>query len=456
MIKVNTQELSENELAKMLKEEVEKRKAIYAKNAQFLKEKFQNQLSPKETTNNLYFFAKKIGKYLQRKGFYRFVSFVKTYINIQPHYYIYTLQDFTVFNEDDFIDNAYNIILCRPPTIQERDYYLLELRSGIMSKSQIVLSLYYSKEAKDKKIKILGAKKRFIIFTIFKIPFIGYMAKFLYALLTLPKLMIKLNHLQYTLEQTEQKLEQKADKSQIEMPDIPDSMEIIAYDFLSDATQKLSMQEEELSSIKQKDIFYSLFENAFYNHEVVLKKQQIYLNHIPHTNSHETPHLDIGCGRGELLTLLKQNNYEAIGIDINELEVTHLKQIGFDVHHSDMINFLKTTPLAFSSISALQVIEHIDYATLKEFITLAYKKIAQNGVIILETIYPHSKVAFNSFYMDETHQRPLPPELVAFLLQYAGFKNLFFLYSSPMPPEFRSKNDNRINYHDYAVIGYKK
>ena len=121
-----------------------------------------------------------------------------------------------------------------------------------------------------------------------------------------------------------------------------------------------------------------------------------------------------------------------------------------------MIDFLQTTPKTFSSISALQVIEHIDHDTLKKFILLSYEKIKKGGVIMLETINPHNPVAFNSFHMDETHKKPLPPEMVAFMLQYIGFKDVKFVFISPMHEEFRSKIDERINYHDYAVIGYKK
>jgi len=243
----------------------------------------------------------------------------------------------------------------------------------------------------------------------------------------------------------------------MQMPPVPNILEIEANDFLLDAQKNFPYPLEKLDKFKKDELYYSMFESTFYNHKVVLEKQKIYLNYMPkNINTATAPHLDIGCGRGELLSILENNNYKTIGIDINSLEIKHLKEQGFNVEHRDMIDFLQTTPQIFSSISAIQVIEHIDHDTLKKFISLSYEKIEKDGVIMLETINPHNPVAFNSFHMDETHTKPLPPEMVAFMLQYIGFKDVKFIFISPMHEEFRSRIDERINYHDYAVIGYKK
>ena len=253
----------------------------------------------------------------------------------------------------------------------------------------------------------------------------------------------------------QQKLNEKVDIQTITPPDIESSMEVKTPDFFENAQKEFHHKKSDSKDLDKSELYYSLFENAFYNHKVVLEKQTIYLKYIPDINTKEIPHLDIGCGRGEFLNILKTNNHHSVGLDINSLEVEQLKKDGFDVHHIDMIKFLKTTDKNFSSISALQVIEHIDYETLKEFIKLSYEKLEKQGVIILETINPNTPLAFNSFYMDETHIKPLPPQMVSFLLQYIGFKDIHIVYSTPLPKELRNKHDNTMNYHDYAVVGYK-
>ena len=253
----------------------------------------------------------------------------------------------------------------------------------------------------------------------------------------------------------QQKLNEKVDAQTLTPPNIESFMEVKTPEFFENAQKEFHHNKEDFKDLDKSELYYSLFENAFYNHKVVLEKQKIYLKYIPKTNNEKSLHLDIGCGRGEFLTILKDNNHHTIGLDINSLEVSQLKKDGFDVHHIDMIEFLQTTDKNFSSISALQVIEHIDYKTLKEFIKLSYEKLDEKGVIILETINPNTPLAFNSFYMDETHIKPLPPQMVSFLLQYIGFKNIHIVYSTPLPKELRNKHDNTMNYHDYAVVGYK-
>ncbi len=248
------------------------------------------------------------------------------------------------------------------------------------------------------------------------------------------------------------KLQKKVDINSI---DLKKHFEVESEKYLEEAISKLNVPIQEFSSMNQDELYYSLFENVFYNSKVVKEKQKVYIEYIPKLNTKEIPHLDIGCGRGEFLYNLRENNFYAKGIDINSLEIEKLKKEKFDVKTIDLIKYLSNTEKVFSSISALQVIEHLDYDILKSFIELSYSKIAKGGVIILETINPHNKLAFNSFYMDETHKRPLPPEMIAFMLQWLGFKDIKYIYTSPLPVEFRT-SDIKHNYHDYAVIGYKK
>lgn len=236
---------------------------------------------------------------------------------------------------------------------------------------------------------------------------------------------------------------------------LEESLEFCADDFLSSAINKFNYPITEFDRFDKEELYYSLLENVFYDSKVVKEKQKTYLKYIPKHNAKTLKHLDIGCGRGEFLLNLNERNFYAKGIDINSIEVETLLNNEFDVEHIDLIEYLSETDYIFSSISALQVVEHLEYDILKKFIKLAYSKISKNGTIILETINPHTSLAFNSFYMDETHKRPLPPEMLAFLLQWVGFKNIKFVFTSLLPQEYRS-NDQRKNYHDYAVIGYKK
>jgi hypothetical protein len=70
---------------------------------------------------------------------------------------------------------------------------------------------------------------------------------------------------------------------------------------------------------------YAGFENRFRGKaEDVKKKLQAYLADLPKRG----PILDLGCGRGEFLDLLRENGVDGEGVDINALMVQTLRSLG--------------------------------------------------------------------------------------------------------------------------------
>ena len=203
-------------------------------------------------------------------------------------------------------------------------------------------------------------------------------------------------------------------------------------------TEKLDFQK-----YPAQDVYYYLFENVFYNQEIITKIQANYVEYVPQSDKY---FLDIGCGRGEFLNLLPQSGIKAKGIEINILEADLLTEKGFDVVNQDAVSYLEQTEEIFSGISAIQVVEHLEFDYLYKFIHLAYRQIMQGGVIILETLNPLLTKNLKYFYTDLTHKRPIPPDSLVFLCEFAGFKDVKIRYSLPEDDE----------YVNYAVIGYKK
>jgi len=246
----------------------------------------------------------------------------------------------------------------------------------------------------------------------------------------------------------ETKLVKESERIQIE-----DFIEIPAENYLYRAIDLFGGSVKDFDQFDKTRLCYSLFENVFYDHDVVQKKQRIYLPYIQRNKNHKW--LDIGCGRGEFIENLLNEEIKAVGVDVNPIEIAKLEHRGFEVYCGDANDFLKASEETYQGISALQVIEHFDHSYLKAFIKLVYDKLTDSGLIVLETINPHNPLAFGNFYIDATHKVPLPSELMVFLLQWYGFKNVKIVYSAPLPEQLRS-SDLRRNYHDYAVIGYKK
>lgn len=139
--------------------------------------------------------------------------------------------------------------------------------------------------------------------------------------------------------------------------------------------------------------------------------------------------LDIGCGRGEWLELLQAAGYNPLGIDLDDGMLAACIEIGLPVQKGDALDYLKSSaPNSQAIISAFHVVEHISFEQLHSLIADAYTALVPGGVLILETPNPENlNVGAHTFYLDPTHVKPIPPNLLSFLCEYHGFKRVKLL-----------------------------
>lgn len=147
------------------------------------------------------------------------------------------------------------------------------------------------------------------------------------------------------------------------------------------------------------------------------------------------PLLDIGCGRGEWLELLAEAAVPAYGIDANPDIVDACLRRGLAVSRADALEHLASLPAgALGAISAFHVIEHLSLEDMLRLIDEARRTLVPNGILILETPNPENlKVGALTFYQDPTHQRPLPPVLVEYLVASRGFHEVEVMRLHPYP-----------------------
>jgi SAM-dependent methyltransferase len=134
------------------------------------------------------------------------------------------------------------------------------------------------------------------------------------------------------------------------------------------------------------------------------------------------PVLDAGCGRGELLGLLREAGVEARGIDADSDMVAYARGEGLDVEQADLVEYLQAA--ADASLGAIfmgQVVEHLPAPTLVQTFQLAAGKLRPGGVLIAETINPLSPIALRNYFADLTHAQPLVPETLELLARQSGF-----------------------------------
>ena len=134
------------------------------------------------------------------------------------------------------------------------------------------------------------------------------------------------------------------------------------------------------------------------------------------------PVLDAGCGRGELLGLLREAGVEARGIDADSDMVAYARGDGLDVEQADLVEYLQAVgDASLGAIFMGQVVEHLPAPTLVQTFQLAAGKLRPGGVLIAETINPLSPIALRNYFADLTHAQPLVPETLELLARQSGF-----------------------------------
>lgn len=172
--------------------------------------------------------------------------------------------------------------------------------------------------------------------------------------------------------------------------------------------------------------FYRAFEDRHRgSRELIQSRLEVYLPFIRAVTTllPGAQVTDLGCGRGEWLELLQQSGIAAQGVDLDEGMLAACRERGLDVTHGDAIAYLKNLPDASQAVvSAFHVAEHLPFDLLEELVAHAFRALRPGGLLILETPNPENlAVGTSGFYMDPTHQRPLPPALLAFLPEFLGF-----------------------------------
>mgnify|MGYP001189356960 FL=1 len=147
--------------------------------------------------------------------------------------------------------------------------------------------------------------------------------------------------------------------------------------------------------------------------------------------------LDVGCGRGEFLDLLREHDIGGRGLDLNHemVEVCHSR--GLTAAEGDALGYLEGLPdKSLGGLMAAQVVEHLDPGYLMQMLDAAYHKLRPGSKIILETINPACWYAFfESYIRDVTHVRPLHPDTLQYLMLSSGFQKVDVRYSAPFPDD---------------------
>lgn len=213
------------------------------------------------------------------------------------------------------------------------------------------------------------------------------------------------------------------------------------------------------------DPFYRAFEERYYApRQTIRRMREQYLPFVaplkslyPGANT-----FDLGCGRGEWLELMLEAGFTAFGVDLDEGMLEGCRALNLPAAQGDAVEYLARLPDdSHVVISAFHVVEHISFQQLRTVVQEALRVLKPGGLLIMET--PNSEnvvVGTSNFYLDPTHQRPIPSKLLSFLTEYEGFARTKVLHLQESPTllqqQVLSLHDvlNGVS-PDYAVVAQK-
>lgn len=227
------------------------------------------------------------------------------------------------------------------------------------------------------------------------------------------------------------------------------------------------------------DDFYKALEDRFRgSRETIKARQSIYLPVVEALYAKVGKSaLDVGCGRGEWLELLTERGVPVQGIDLNGEFVDAGQAAGLSMQKADAMRFLAAQQeKTYGLVSALHVVEHLGFDNLLAFLREAHRVLDDGGAILLETPNPGNLiVGACNFYLDPTHERPIPSLLLSFAAEYSGFESVVVvpvnrsalrndlklmpaqLLGATVINEVVSTIDNNLmQAPDYAVIAFKR
>jgi SAM-dependent methyltransferase len=425
----------------------------------------------------------------------------------------YHVKDLLKYHDREFVQRAYEVILRREPDEQGYRDFIEMLRSGERNKIDVLGSLSFSPEGRKHRLKIEGLLTPLLIQRLGRVPVLGYFVRLTWAVVRLPRSIRRQDqtdtHLQAVnnyLNQTSVWMAQNLQKHALALEDLiardgdtqeeltqAESALRLSAERVKQLSQILQQTRRELlhqdAYLKSKgaetpawassvappliqtperrelwDSLYAAFEDQFRGDPKEIRERLKYYLPFFQEAGKTTDILDLGCGSGDWLDLLRDKGLQARGVEINTVMLDACRARQLEVVESDMLAYLRGLPdNSVNVITAFHLIEHIPFETMLELFDEVRRVLRSGGLVMLETPSPENLVvAACNFYSDPTHHKPVYPHTLTFVLKNLGFNDVRLQFLHPVEGSPFKDNDRLKPLHmwfygprDYAVIAAK-
>ena len=426
----------------------------------------------------------------------------------------------------DFVRQVYLELLNREPD-DAASFYTTALLEGRLNKLEILGEVRFSGEGKAVGRKVVGLKPRFLLSRTYRLPVVGRLVRTGVAVAGMPGTLRHLQRIEqafaWSMARTDrlaatseaegrarahgeaqvrarfQQISTRLEQMEQAFAALPDARALVAEavsrqekrdDLTDDAVVSLADRLDTLQADLAKvagrptaastlsgssatgnhslDDLYLAFEDKFRGaREDIKGRQAVYLPLLDECGAGTLarPALDVGCGRGEWLELLRDRDLVARGVDLNEAMVELCRGLGLDAALGDAVERLREMPAnSLGAVTGFHIIEHLPFQTFVRLLDESLRALASGGVILFETPNPDNLlVGSKNFYLDPTHRNPLPKEMTVMIAEARGFARAHARLLHPMGQSFNARDEalgerlDGLFYgpQDYALVAWK-